>query len=119
MPDSVGHFFAGELRTFSRNENNLVTATGKLAREREPRLLHRAAPDRRHRQKRAGHNRDLHFEPTNFCSTDNSESVARLISKCSSKHLSALTRIDCRSCSLVASQRSSNRLVPAKSSFST
>src|ERR1041384_6662692 len=115
----IGSFFSREVRKFAGDENNLLTAARELTSESEPSFLHGTAHDRRHGQKRAGHDRDLHFRATNFSSSDKSESVARLMSKCSAKHFSAFARSDCRSCSLVATHRSSKRVVPARSSAST
>src|SRR5207253_2330613 len=94
-----------------------MTAPRKLLGECEPNFLDRAAHDRRHRQKCAEHDRDLHAA-TRSSKTRRRESTARLISKRRAKHCLAFPRIASRTSGNARIQRSIKRVVPARSSSS-
>src|SRR5205807_7004074 len=99
----------------ARDDGDVVVSSNEFLRESEPAFFDRTAHHWRHRQKCAERDGDFHCA----CKIASSELAARLISKRRRKQFRAFTRIRFCSSGDVCSQRSINRVVPARSSGST
>src|ERR1700736_3218666 len=114
MLHAAAHLRARKLRDGARNDQNLVAASRKFLCKREPDFFHSAAHDRRYWKKGAQDDGNFHGS----FKIRKSESAARSIAKRCSKQCRALPRIASRSADGVSIQRSSKRVVPARSSDS-
>src|SRR5207247_11282245 len=105
----------GEFRTGTRDQGDVLVPGNKFLGETEPAFFNRTASERRHRQECTERDGDFHCA----CKIASSEPAARLISNRRRKQFRAFTRIRFCSSGEVYSQRSINRVAPARSSGST